>query len=187
MNRQRTGVGRAAVCGSVSLRVTSVKVQVSQVSLRRGYTKMYVLVLGVIPKQLSWLYRRSGACACCGPLPASPTGSPPDRRLACVCAPRPPPRGRAILEKDNPEENTISSATSPASSTSSIVLTVSSCLPTASLLFLKPCHVFVSLPLTQCTNALHSAVESADAHRIVQCVGTYHEPRPQKSRAALAP
>ena len=80
----------------------------------------------------------------------------------------------------------ISSATSSASSTSSIVLTVSSCLPTASLLFLKPCHVFVSLPLTQCTNALHSAVESADAHRIVQCVGTYHEPRPQKSRAALA-
>ena len=75
----------------------------------------------LIPKQLSWLCRRSGACACCGPLPASPTGSPPDRQLACVCAPRPPPRGRAILEKDNPEENTISSATSPASSTSSTV------------------------------------------------------------------
>ena len=65
-------------------------------------------------------------------------------------------------------------------------LLVSSCLATASLLFLKPCHWFVCLPLTQHAKSLHSAEESADAQRIVQCVGTYHEPRPQKSRAALA-
>ena len=65
-------------------------------------------------------------------------------------------------------------------------LLVSSCLPTASLLFLKPCHWFVCLPLTQHAKSLHSAEESADAQRIVQCVGTYHEPRPRKSRAALA-
>ena len=63
---------------------------------------------------------------------------------------------------------------------------VFSCLATASLLFLKPCHVFVCPQLTQHAKSLHSAEESADAQRIVQGVGTYHEPRPQKSRAALA-
>ena len=83
----------------------------------------------------------------------------------------------------------ISSATSPASSTSSTVfLYLLACQQRRwlTLLFLKPCHWFVCLPLTQHAKSLHSAEESADAQRIVQCVGTYHEPRPQKSRAALA-
>ena len=75
---------------------------------------------------------------------------------------------------------------SSATSATSTFFFLGLAMPTRFFALPKPCHWFVCLPLTQHAKSLHSAEESADAHRIVQRVGTYHEPRPQKSRAALA-
>ena len=50
---------------------------------------------------------------------------------------------------------------------------------------LKPCHMFVCLRQCEYTKALHSAVESVHAQRIVQRDCTYHQRKSQKSAAGV--